>query len=715
MSQESIMHQRTTLSLFAALALTTVSALSAQPGTAFTYQGLLNTGGTPATGLYDLGFALFDAPTGLNQQGSTVFTNGVPITNGLFTVTLDFGSAVFGGAARWLEIGVRTNGGSAYTSLTPRQALTPVPYSLYAPSAGSAANMTGTLPATQLTGTLPDPRLSPNVALLNANQAFTASNTFRRLNVVDGVGTDSGSLHVGGYGLNGDPKVIYFGDGNYVYLGETGTDDRMELRAGEFYFNFGKVGIGGVAQDALLDVQGNIRLNRSDLFLREVNDRNHGLGWYGGGKLFGGVNVDGPVLYGFSGGALGTTVSTNLALRWTSDGKVWLDPHGLNSGNLTPGLAFGVSSGEGISSKRTAGGNQYGLDFYANYQVRMSLANDGELAVNGVVDTLNGVPMELRANGTRALRLESGSLTNGSPSLIGGSPYNVVDAGVLGAFIGGGGATNYYGSIYTNRVSSDFGVVVGGADNAISTNASYGVIGGGRGHRVQSLASYATIGGGDGNDIWRNADSSTIAGGGVNSIQTNAAYGTVSGGLRNAIGTNCAYATLGGGRNNTITNAAHATVPGGYGAVASHYGQLAYASGRLNSYGDAQASQFVLRVSSSGSSAYTLALDGDTGTQFLTIPTGARWTFDILLIGSQLGGPSASFQMRGAIRNDGGNVAFIGSPSVTSLGADAGASAWTASPVANNSSDSLDLVVHGSGAVWTYWVANVRTAEVTPY
>jgi hypothetical protein len=708
------MPQRTILNLLATLALVTMPAVSAQPGSALTYQGQLNTGSTPAAGLYDLGFMLHDAPTGGTQQGPFVFTNGVPITNGLFTVTLDFGSPVFGGAARWLEIGVRTNGATIFTVLTPRQALTPVPYSLYAPSAGSATTLSGTLPATQLTGTVPDPRLSPNVALLSANQTFTASNTFRRLNVADGAGSDSGSLHIGGYGANGDSKLISFGDPGTVYLGESGYNDRMELRAGQFFFNYGSVGIGGAPQDARLDVQGNIRLNRNDLFLREVDDRNHGLGWYGTSKLFGGINVDGPVLYGWSGGGLGTTTATNLALRWNNNGDVGIDPHGLNNGALVPGLTFGLSSGEGIASKRTAGGNQYGLDFYANFGVRLSIKQSGDLAVQGVVDTLNGAPLELRANGTRALRLESSSLTNGSPNLIGGSAYNAVDTGILGAFIGGGGATNYYGSLYTNRVSGDFGVVVGGANNAVQGSTSYGSIGGGRDHAIQPLAHFSTVGGGNRNTIWRGASSSTIPGGSGNAIQTNATYGTVGGGYRNLIGTNSTSATIGGGNNNTITNAAFATVPGGRDAVASHYGQFAYASGRFNNYGDAQASLYVLRVSSSGSGAYTLALDGDAATQFLTLPTGARWTFDILLIGSQPEGPSASFQILGAIRNDGGTVAVIGTPSVTKLGADAGASAWTANVVANNLTSSLDIVVRGSGGVWTSWVANVRTAEVTP-
>lgn len=51
---------------------------------------------------------------------------------------------------------------------------------------------------------------------------------------------------------------------------------------------------------------------------------NYGLGWYGTGRLFGGVAIDGPVLYGNAGGALGsnTNGTYNTALRWNAAGQV---------------------------------------------------------------------------------------------------------------------------------------------------------------------------------------------------------------------------------------------------------------------------------------------------------------------------------------------------------------------------------------------------------
>src|SRR5882672_6137333 len=115
-----------------------LSTLHAQ-GTAFTYQGRLDFNGAPANGIFDFDFGLFDANSGGSRIGSADFAPGVPVSNGLFTVSLDFG-ANFPGAVRWLEIAVRTNGTAIFTPLSPRQQLRPTPYAIYASVAAGLFN-----------------------------------------------------------------------------------------------------------------------------------------------------------------------------------------------------------------------------------------------------------------------------------------------------------------------------------------------------------------------------------------------------------------------------------------------------------------------------------------------------------------------------------------------------------------------------------------------
>lgn len=137
------MKARVSLSLVLLLVL-----LSAIPGqaqgpesqialsTPFAYQGVLRSSGNPVSGTCDFQFSLWDAASSGAQIGATWPQADVAVTRGLFTVLLDFGASPFQGANRYLEIAVRCPAGSgAYTTLTPRQPLTPAPYSLYANAA----------------------------------------------------------------------------------------------------------------------------------------------------------------------------------------------------------------------------------------------------------------------------------------------------------------------------------------------------------------------------------------------------------------------------------------------------------------------------------------------------------------------------------------------------------------------------------------------------
>jgi hypothetical protein len=111
-------------------------------GPAWIYQGRLIDSNSVADGLYDLKFRLYDDANTItgNQVGGDVNKPDVDVIDGYFTVELDFGSDIFVGDSRWLDIGVRpgdSNDPNAFVTLSPRQEVMPTPNALYAKTSGS--------------------------------------------------------------------------------------------------------------------------------------------------------------------------------------------------------------------------------------------------------------------------------------------------------------------------------------------------------------------------------------------------------------------------------------------------------------------------------------------------------------------------------------------------------------------------------------------------
>src|SRR5579871_352482 len=126
-------------------------------GTAFTYEGLLQNGTAAQSGTFNFTFTLYNVATLGSPIAGPITIPGVAVKNGAFTVTLDFGAAVWNGQINWLEIAVEKNGDSGPTTLTPRQQVTPTPYAIYATTAG---NVSGTISVSQLSGTINNSQLA---------------------------------------------------------------------------------------------------------------------------------------------------------------------------------------------------------------------------------------------------------------------------------------------------------------------------------------------------------------------------------------------------------------------------------------------------------------------------------------------------------------------------------------------------------------------------
>jgi trimeric autotransporter adhesin len=194
-------------------ALTSPLTAAFAQGTAFTYQGRLNDGANLANGSYDLRFALFDAITVGTQQGSLTTNSATAVSNGLFTVTLDFGNQ-FAGASRWLEIGVRTNGAGNFFTLTPRQPLTPAPYAI------TAGNV--------IAGGLTSGSYGNAVSFNNASNSFSGSFSGNGANV-----TNVNAATLGGLSATSFWKTSGNGDTTpgANFLGTT-DNQPLEIRTG---------------------------------------------------------------------------------------------------------------------------------------------------------------------------------------------------------------------------------------------------------------------------------------------------------------------------------------------------------------------------------------------------------------------------------------------------------------------------------------------------
>jgi hypothetical protein len=102
-------------------------------GTSFTYQGNLQYQGAQATGSFDFQFYLFDQSQDGVLVAGPIEIMDINVQSGVFSIELDFGQSVFGENRLWLELAVRNAESlDQYSTLSPRQALTPTPYALRA-------------------------------------------------------------------------------------------------------------------------------------------------------------------------------------------------------------------------------------------------------------------------------------------------------------------------------------------------------------------------------------------------------------------------------------------------------------------------------------------------------------------------------------------------------------------------------------------------------
>ncbi|NOX60052.1 MAG: hypothetical protein GXP29_14495 [Planctomycetes bacterium] len=222
-------------------------------GSEFTYQGQLKSGGIALNDVADFEFSLWDAESGGVMVGSSLTTNAVDVVDGLFTVDLDFGSSVFDGNARWLEIDVRSPaGGGAFTTLAPRQPLTATPYAtqtrgLFVNDAGDRVGVGTTVPA----GSLHLANLGPTELIIEADTNNAGESDNAKI-----VLSQDGGLTVARLGYRSGTNVLEIVNEqtDSIVLGTADTDV-LTLRSN------GRVGVGTISPSADLHVVGDTLAN----------------------------------------------------------------------------------------------------------------------------------------------------------------------------------------------------------------------------------------------------------------------------------------------------------------------------------------------------------------------------------------------------------------------------------------------------------------------
>jgi len=325
------------LALFCIFVAVGVSAQT----TAFTYQGSLQSSGNPANGNYDFEFKLFDLVSAGSQQGSTLQRLNVAVANGSFTVTLDFGAGTLSGADRFLDIAVRTAGGGAFTSLSPRPKVNSAPYSVKSLNSTNADTATN---ATQLGGVAANQYVVTTDPRMTNSRPPTAGST-NYIQNQDAVPQPSSNFNISGTGtanfvnaatqFNLNNSRILGAPSNNLFVGfQTGQSNTTGLSNSFFGFSAGANNTSGGNNSFFGYLAGNST---------NTGNGNAFFGYQAGrSNTTGGVNS----YFGFNAGEFSTTANYNSFF-------------GFNAGNKTTSennSFFGASAGQNTT---TGGGNTF--------------------------------------------------------------------------------------------------------------------------------------------------------------------------------------------------------------------------------------------------------------------------------------------------------------------------------------------------------------------
>ena len=270
------------------------------------------------------------------------------------------------------------------------------------------------------------------------------------------------------------------------------------------------------------------------------------------------------------------------------------------------------------------------------------------------------------------------------------------------SFIGGGGDAGTASG--RNTASGAWSSVVGGTRNTAS-----------------GIASFVGGGGADGiGNYYGNVASGTLSviGGGWNNQATNS-WASILGGQSNV--SSGPYSVVTGGSEN-VNNSTYGVVNGGqYGTTRSITGlnvSPASTSPISGTLGISQSALLVLARQTTDATPTVLRSDSNAAstTNQVILPNNSAYFFTgEVVAGVTGGGNTKGWTIEGVIKRgaNAASTALVGTPTVTSTYADAGASTWVIAVTADTTNGGLAVTFTGQAATTIRTVAKISTVEMT--
>ena len=270
------------------------------------------------------------------------------------------------------------------------------------------------------------------------------------------------------------------------------------------------------------------------------------------------------------------------------------------------------------------------------------------------------------------------------------------------------------------------GVVVGGGNN--QATGSYSFIGGGgdagtAANRNVASGDWSFVGGGKGNQA--SQIGAVVVGGGANAAGTNANFSSgassfVGAGQGNNASGNNGF--LGAGISNIVNSLDSVVIGGAYGTtrgiVGNHIFPACNNPMATGTQGTQQSALLVLARQTTDATATVLTSDTNaaSGTNQVALPNNSAYYFKGSVIAGVTGaGNTKGWTIEGVIKR-GANAAatsIVGTATVVSTYADAGAATWALTATADTTNGALAITFTGQAATTIRVVAKVETTEMT--